>query len=72
MYLRCLNIHNNMNFGVLFLTFRSGKMTNSDRSVTFRVKLNAIIDQNLEIRIIIMNLNYVLKCHKINTLSRSF
>lgn len=48
MYLRCLNIHNNMNFGVLFLTFRGGKMTNSDRSVTFRVKLNAIIDQNLE------------------------
>lgn len=37
-----------MNFGVLFLTFRSGKMTNSDRSVTFRVNLNAIIDQNLE------------------------
>lgn len=48
MYLRCFNIHNNMNFGVLFLTFRSGKMTISDRSVTFRVKLNAIIDQNLE------------------------
>lgn len=44
MYLRCLNIYNNMNFGVFFLIFCSGKMINSDRFVIFCVKLNVIID----------------------------